>query len=103
MGYELLTIPDCPNGAAALALFREALPAEGKAGGHVSVREVTSDSEAEELQFHGSPSFLAGGHDLFPSESAPALCCRVYASAHGLAGLPSLEALRNAVRAVPGG
>jgi hypothetical protein len=98
--YELRTIPGCPNTGPALKLFREVLEAEGTDAGHLRVREVTSEDEAAALRFHGSPAFIAGGRDLFPSESAAALSCRVYHSAYGLAGLPSAESLRAAVRGI---
>jgi hypothetical protein len=98
MDFELRTIPGCPNTGPALELFREALGMEGFDIQRLTVREVISDNEAEELQFHGSPSFIAEGHDLFPAESAPALSCRLYRTGHSVAGLPSPESLRNAVR-----
>jgi hypothetical protein len=97
MVFELRIIQDCPNSAPALELFREVLAAEGRAADLLTVRRVTSDDEAEELQFHGSPSFMADGRDLFPADTAPGLSCRVYPSGHGLAGLPSAESLRAAV------
>lgn len=97
MDYELRTIQGCPNSGPALVLFRKALETEGKDAGQLRVREVTSEDEAEALHFHGSPSFIADGRDLFLSESAPALSCRVYLSGRGVAGLPSAESLRTAV------
>ncbi|MET3951036.1 hypothetical protein [Arthrobacter sp. UYEF36] len=100
MDYELRTIPGCPNRGPALELFRQALAAEGKGAGRVTVREVTSEDEAEALSFHGSPSFIANGRDLFPADSAPALSCRVYRLEDRMAGLPSAELLRTAVRGV---
>ena len=98
MDYELRTIPGCPHGGPALELFRAVLTAEGRDSAHLTVREVTSENEAGTLQFHGSPSFMAAGRDLFPAESAPALSCRLYRSEHGVAGLPSAASLRAALR-----
>jgi len=98
MDFELRTIPGCPNSGPALRLFREALAGEGKSSDTLTVREVTSENQAAELRFHGSPSFIAAGHDLFPASSAPALSCRLYRTESGLAGLPSPEALRIALR-----
>jgi hypothetical protein len=100
MDFELRTIQGCPNGGPALELFRQALAAEGKDTGRVTVREVTSEDEAVALRFHGSPSFIADGRDLFPAGSAPALSCRVYRLEDRMAGLPSVELLRTAVRGV---
>lgn len=100
MDYELRIIQDCPNSGPALDLFRQALAAEGKDIGRVTVREITSEEEAEGVRFHGSPSFIADGRDLFPVETAPALSCRVYRSEDGMPGLPSAELLRTAVRGI---
>ena len=97
--YELRIIADCPNSGPALELYRSVL-AEQCRGAEVRVREVTSDDEARELGFHGSPSFLAAGRDLFPSDAAAALSCRVYPSAQGMAGLPSADTLRTALLGV---
>ncbi|MDD1478679.1 hypothetical protein [Arthrobacter sp. H16F315] len=98
MDFELRTIPGCPNSGPALELFREVLAAEGKGTEPLTVREVVSETEAQDLRFHGSPSFVANGRDLFPAESAPALSCRLYSAGHGVAGLPDIESLRTAIR-----
>ena len=99
MDFELRTIPGCPNSGPALELFRAVLAAGGMDAEHLTLREVTSEDEATELQFHGSPSFIAEGRDLFPAESAPALSCRIYRTGTGIAGIPSAESLLTAVRA----
>lgn len=98
MDFELRTIPGCPNSGPALKLFREVLAAEGKDPDRLAVREVASEDEARDLRFHGSPSFIAKGRDLFPADSTPALSCRLYQAKDGLAGLPSAGSLRAAIR-----
>ncbi|MGN8129219.1 hypothetical protein [Paenarthrobacter sp. 22069] len=98
-GYELRVIPGCPNTGPAAELFREALTAEGIAADRLTIRVVASEDDATALAFHGSPTFTAGGGDLFPAPSAPALSCRVYLTSHGLAGLPDPAALRAALAA----
>lgn len=98
MPYELRIIPGCPNSSPALELFRSVLEETGKDSGALRVREIISDEEAVALGFHGSPSFIAGGQDLFPSDGSPALSCRVYPAGGRLAGLPSPESLRTAMR-----
>lgn len=95
--YELRVIPGCPNGEAALKLFRLALAAEVNSFEQLRVRVVRTEEEAMELGFQGSPSFIAGGRDLFPVTSDAALSCRIYPGPGGLAGLPSAESLRSAV------
>jgi hypothetical protein len=78
MDYELRTIPGCSNSRPALELFRRVLAAEGADERNPRTVELTSESEAEELDFHGSPSFIADGRYLFTSTASPALTCRVY-------------------------
>lgn len=99
MNYELRIIPGCPNSVPALTLFRRALAAEGVSG-DVRVVELTSDEQAESRVFHGSPSFMADGRDLFPSPASPALACRVYQSPEGLSGMPSQADLQAAIRSI---
>ncbi len=98
MSYEVRTIPGCPNSGPALELFRKVLRAEGLDAELLTVREISSESEAADVLFHGSPSFTAGGKDLFPSTAGPGLGCRLYPAGRGLSGLPSVESLRAAVR-----
>ncbi|ADX75168.1 hypothetical protein Asphe3_41030 (plasmid) [Pseudarthrobacter phenanthrenivorans Sphe3] len=98
MSFELRTTPGCPNSSPALELFHAALRAEGLDPGLVTVLELTSEAEAAALQFHGSPSFISDGRDLFPSAAGTGLSCRVYPTGSGLSGLPSLESLRTGVR-----
>jgi hypothetical protein len=97
MYYELWVTPGCANRAPALALFQGALVAEGIEV-HPRVVDVTSTEQARALEFHGSPSFIAGGRNLFPSASDPALACRGYQRVAGLAGVPSQEDLQAALR-----
>lgn len=97
MDYELRIIPDCPNSAPALELFRQALAAE-RAAGDLRVVELNSEEQAVALDFHGSPSFIADGHDLFPATASPALSCRVYQREAVSAGLPSQEDIQAALR-----
>jgi hypothetical protein len=99
MDFELLTIQDCPHGSAARELFSMAVELEGQDPVLIAAREIVSDEEAEASGFHGSPTFLVDGKDLFPSTAEPAMTCRVYRTAGGLSGLPSLESLRQAIQA----
>ncbi len=99
----------CPSHEEGLEVLREA----ARAGGvevNVEVVEVLSDEDAARLGFPGSPTYLAGGRDLFPREDlghAPtADACRAYARPGGRVGpLPHPDdvaaALREAAREVP--
>lgn len=100
MNIELLTIPDCPHSRAARELFATALELEGIDQALLTVTEITTEADAATASFHGSPSFIVDGTDLFPSNAAPALTCRVYPSQRGLSGQPDLESLRKAIRGV---
>ncbi len=61
---------------------------------------VKDDQQAERLRFLGSPSFRINGTDLWPEERQYyALCCRVYATPKGLNGVPTVEMLRERIRA----
>ncbi|KQQ80912.1 hypothetical protein ASF64_12760 [Arthrobacter sp. Leaf137] len=99
MSYEVHTTPGCPNSGPALELFRHVLHAGGGLDPElVTLREIGSESEAAGMLFRGSPSFMAGGKDPFPSTADAGLSCRLYPSGTGLAGLPSAVSLRAAVR-----
>lgn len=98
MNFELRVIAGCPHSAPAAELFRRALDDEGLGPGQLQIRELTSEQEARELEFHGSPGFVVSGRDVFVSHAEPALSCRVYPTSAGIAGLPSLVQLRTALR-----
>lgn len=100
MHIELLTIPGCPHGLSARGLFASALELEGMDPALLTVTEITTEAEAAAASLHGSPSFIIDGTDLFASNAAPALTCRVYPSQRGLSGQPDLESLRKAIRGV---
>lgn len=99
MDLELRIIPGCPHGISARALFARALKLVGTDPAALAVREISTDAEAAALGFHGSPTFTINGVDLFPVDTDPAVTCRVYPVQGHLAGAPSLESLREAVRA----
>ena len=99
MDFELLTIQDCPHGSPAQDLFSRALELEGNDPALIAVREIMTDEEAEASGFHGSPTFTMDGIDLFESAAEPAMTCRVYRTAEGFSGLPSLKSLRQAIQA----
>lgn len=98
MDFEVRIITGCPHAGSAGELFAHALELEGYDQATLNTREVGTDADAESLDFHGSPSFILDGADLFPSNGAPAVTCRVYPSVQGLSGLPTLDSLRGAVR-----
>lgn len=55
---------------------------------------VASAEDAERLRFRGSPTLLVDGQDALAEPDAPVgLSCRVYQTAAGLRGSPSVEQL----------
>ena len=81
--------------------LREALRAEGMADVEPILERVETPEDAERLRFIGSPTVLVDGRDPFAegSEASFGLTCRVYQTPEGLAGSPTPEQLRDALRA----
>ena len=99
MKVEILHIEDCPSWQDGLENLREALLSENLPT-RVDLVLVKDDQQAESLKFLGSPSFRINGLDLWPEDRQNyALSCRVYGSPKGLAGVPSVEMLRERIRA----
>lgn len=98
MDVELLVVPDCPNEAVAHELIRRALADLGVTA-TVRTTVVESDERARARGFTGSPMFLINGRDPFTEPGAAvAVACRVYRTPAGLAGVPTPEQLRDALR-----
>ncbi|MFC9559474.1 hypothetical protein [Agromyces sp. NPDC056965] len=99
MRVEILHIDDCPNTAKAGDAARAALDAIGLADIAVEFVLLTTPEAARETPFAGSPTIAADGRDLFPSDGATeSLACRVYPTPSGLAGVPTVEQLVEALR-----
>ncbi|CAB4733017.1 unannotated protein [freshwater metagenome] len=96
MDVSLLYFDDCPNWKVAdqrLAAIAAECPDVV-----VTRHRVETVEEAERLEFHGSPSILVDGVDVFAEPGAGVgLSCRVYRTPEGLAGSPTLEQLRDAL------
>jgi hypothetical protein len=96
----------CPSADAGRELLERAAD---DAGVVLEVRqhEVTSDGEAEQLGFAGSPTYLVDGRDPFTPEPDALMrhdACRIYVGADGAARpLPGREELAAALRAAAGG
>lgn len=84
-------------------MLRQALDDVGGRLVDVEVRVVTADDVADLPQFGGSPTVLIDGVDPLTEGQADqvGLSCRVYRTPAGLAGVPSLEQLRQALRRRP--
>jgi hypothetical protein len=99
MKIEVLYWDGCPSHPEAIELLRTVL-AERGVEATVEVREVRTDSEAQALQFPGSPTIRVEGQDVDAAgaEARPALTCRIYHLADGRPSpIPSREQLEEAL------
>jgi hypothetical protein len=97
---ELLWWEGCPSTPEALELL-ELVLAERGLEVEVELREVTTDEEARELAFPGSPTIRVEGRDVDPAgvTARPALTCRIYLLPDGrVSPVPSREQLEEALR-----
>lgn len=99
MDVEVLVVADCPNEGGAVALVRRALDDVGLTRIPIRTRVVSSEHDARELGFVGSPTVRINGTDPFEIRGmATGLACRVYVE-HGVrSGLPDLLKLRQALK-----
>jgi hypothetical protein len=94
MRIEVVVVPGCPHRTTAVAHVREALRALGRSDVVVSERVVEDAAAACAAGMRGSPTILVDGRDPFANEAGePSLSCRLYRSADGVAGAPSVAEL----------
>jgi hypothetical protein len=89
----------CPSHPEARELLGEVLAARGVEA-EVVEREVTTDEEAQELAFPGSPTIRVDGRDVDPegASARPALTCRIYLLPDGrVSPVPTREQLEEAL------
>ncbi|WP_262002265.1 thioredoxin family protein [Microbacterium sp. Mcb102] len=100
MEIELLHIADCPSWVEASRRVAEALRETGHDGLSLRYRLIRTEEDAAGVQFAGSPTITVDGNDLFPgSDRSSELACRIYSTPAGLAGMPTVEQIREAMRA----
>ena len=93
MDVTLLYFDGCPNWKTADGHL-QALTAEIP-DLSITRRLVETPEEAVRVRFHGSPSVVVDGVDLFGGPDTPVgLACRVYETPDGPAGSPTLDQLR---------
>jgi hypothetical protein len=96
MEISLLYFDNCPNWK--VADRRLASIASERPDVVVTRHRVETMEEAERLGFHGSPSIVVDGVDVFAEPGAGVgLSCRVYRTPEGLAGAPTMDQLRAAL------
>jgi hypothetical protein len=97
---EFLFWRECPSHPEARALLDEVLAARGLIA-EVEEHEVTTNEEAQQLSFPGSPTIRVDGRDVDPAGASarPALNCRIYYLPDGGASpVPTREQLEKALR-----
>jgi hypothetical protein len=95
---EVRFIEGCPSLPVIRQRLRHALDGLGRAAVDIRFRVVHTDAEAEALGFTGSPTILVDGVDLFGQPDAGVgLSCRLYRSAQGTTGAPSIAHLTAAL------
>ena len=98
MRVEILHIDDCANWEEAGRRVTIALAATGHADASVTFRTLRTPADAARFAFAGSPTITVDGVDLFPSaERISDLACRLYVTPAGLAGVPTVEQLEDAL------
>lgn len=99
MKVEILHINDCPNWEEAGRRVREALAVTGRDDVAVTFRLLRTSDDASRVPFGGSPTITIDGADLFPAGvRITDLACRVYSTPGGLAGLPAVGQLTDALQ-----
>lgn len=84
----------CPNWRVVGERLRELLGTNAV----IEYRLVESQEDAQQLGFRGSPTILVDGVDPFAKADEPVgLACRIYLTAEGREGAPSMDQLRKAV------
>lgn len=100
MRIDFLYFEDCPSHEQALERLRKVL-SEEKVEAEIEVTEVTSEEQAQDLEFMGSPTIRIDDEDIDPALEHPnyALSCRTYHLEDGrISPLPSEEMMRRAVK-----
>lgn len=96
MDITLLYFDGCPNWEIADERLRTIAAERGDL--RLTRHLVETPAEAERTQFHGSPSIVVDGVDLFSEPGADVgLSCRLYLTPTGYQGAPTLEQLRAAL------
>lgn len=91
---RLLTVTDCPHRDLTLRRVREALARVGVPQIAVIERVVDDPTDAAARGMRGSPTVLIDGHDPFATaDTTTSVSCRMYPTATGYDGAPSVDHL----------
>ena len=102
MDVRLLYFDGCPNWRETEDRLRTAMQLVGLDSDQLVLRQVPTARDAEQEQFHGSPTVRLDGVDVFAVPDAPVgLSCRLFATPEGLQGAPLLEQLVQVLQRSP--
>lgn len=90
---EFLYFEKCPGHKQALANLKAVLRESGRRA-HVILISVTSQPQAEKVEFQGSPSIRVNGRDLDGRNEGHSYACRVYQIGGKLTATPTKEFIR---------
>lgn len=102
MHIDFLYFEECPSHEQALERLRKVTVEEGVEA-DISVVEVETEEQAQDLEFAGSPTILVEDRDISPHLEQPnyALTCRTYQLEDGrISPLPSEDMIRRTIKAV---
>jgi hypothetical protein len=102
MTVELLFWDGCPSHPEALTQLRRILDEE-RVAASIDLLEVTSEEQAQQQRFIGSPTIRIDGEDVIPGteDETFSLSCRVYRTRDGrISPVPDPEDVRAAIRRV---
>ncbi|EON22194.1 putative alkylmercury lyase [Nocardioides sp. CF8] len=98
MKVELLYFDGCPNWKEAEVVLQQALDLTLHDDVEVDLIRVDTQEQAEARGFVGSPTVLLDGRDPFATGAEQfGLACRVFRTADGLTGSPSVAMLMDAL------
>jgi hypothetical protein len=99
MQIDLLYFENCPSWQGALENLMAAIEAE-LVDAEIYMVKVETGQEAARLMFLGSPSFQVNGLDWWPEQRERYnLSCHIYPTPQGMLGTPTIEMLREKLRA----
>jgi hypothetical protein len=98
MRIQVLHIEDCQNWEEAGRRLTIALARQKDTTSAVEFRLLRTAEETAAVPFAGSPTITVDGDDLFPgADRVDDLACRIYFTPDGLAGVPTVEQLVEAI------
>ncbi|CAN5587391.1 hypothetical protein BH24ACT20_BH24ACT20_05840 [soil metagenome] len=102
MKIDFFYFEECPSHEQALERLRKVI-AEEEIEADISITEVSTEEQAQDLEFAGSPTILVEGRDISPHLEHPnyALTCRTYHLEDGrISPLPSEDMIRSTIKTV---